>query len=306
MASRRGPEFEPVFGSRVTEGELEPRLRDRRERAESNPGGSISKLVAEVDSHRTVGDGSEPSSDRDPAIPADVLDAEARSLAAQPDLTPARGTGSPERVGTRGFRIRRRILATCAALISLAVAYLLVSLLQVWSTGRADDEGPAHAIVVMGAAQYDGRPSPQLAARLDHVVEIWPRGVAPLVVVTGGNIPGDRFTEAEASASYLIERGIPAEAIVLENTGSTSQESLSSVADLLGERSLDDVIIVTDPYHALRSKLIAEEVGLDAEVSSTDTSVVTGFESFRRHVKEAGGVAVGRIIGFDRLSELVD
>ena len=71
----------------------------------------------------------------------------------------------------------------------------------------------------MGAAQYDGEPSPQLAARLDHVVELWPQGLAPLVVVTGGNRPGDRFTEAEASAAYLIERGVPADAIVLEDAG---------------------------------------------------------------------------------------
>ena len=71
----------------------------------------------------------------------------------------------------------------------------------------------------MGAAQYDGEPSPQLAARLDHVVELWPQGVAPLVVVTGGNRPGDRFTEAQASAAYLTERGVPADAIVLEDRG---------------------------------------------------------------------------------------
>ena len=175
-----------------------------------------------------------------------------------------------------------------------------------WTTGRADADGPVDAIVVMGAAQYDGRPSPQLEARLDHVLVRWADGVAPLVVTTGGNIPGDRFTEAEASATYLIERGVPEAAIVLENGGSNSYESLEAVAVLLAERGLDEVIIVTDPYHALRSKLIAEEVGLDASVSSTDTSVVTGGDALRRHLQEAGGVAVGRVIGFDRLTSLVD
>ena len=107
----------------------------------------------------------------------------------------------------------------------------------------------------MGAAQYDGEPSPQLAARLDHVAELWPRGLAPLVVVTGGNRPGDRFTEAEASAAYLVERGVPEAAILREDQGTTSYESLRGVADVLGERGLDDVLIVTDPYHALRSRL---------------------------------------------------
>ncbi|HEU4842517.1 MAG TPA: YdcF family protein, partial [Ilumatobacteraceae bacterium] len=160
---------------------------------------------------------------------------------------------------------------------------------------------PVDAIVVMGAAQYDGEPSPQLAARLDHVVELWPQEVAPLVVVTGGNRPGDRFTEAQASAAYLEERGVPADAIVLEDQGTTSYESLQGVRRLLGERDLDDVLIVTDPYHALRSRLIAEELGLRAHVSPTPTSVVTGGEQFVRQLKEAAGVAIGRLLGFERL-----
>lgn len=333
MASTRGPDFEPAFGSRAIDSPVEPRLRDRRlrtEQSDSEPGGSISELVDSVESHRTVGDDSRPFSrpgqvagepmlasatrnespdqhrERRPAIPAEILEAEARSAEGRGDATPSHGTGNHSRVRTRWSRIRRRLMATCATAIVLGMLYFVVSLLQVWSTGRTDDEGPADAIVVMGAAQYDGRPSPQLAARLDHVLEIWPNVVAPLVVVTGGNIPGDRFTEAEASADYLTSRGIPGDAILLENTGSNSYESLTVVSAMLAAQGLDDVLIVTDPYHALRSRMIAEEVGLDATVSSTDTSVVTGFDSFQRHVKEAGGVAVGRIIGFGRLSDLVD
>jgi uncharacterized SAM-binding protein YcdF (DUF218 family) len=153
----------------------------------------------------------------------------------------------------------------------------------------------------MGAAQYDGEPSPQLAARLDHVAELWPQGLAPLVVVTGGNQPGDRFTEAEASANYLVERGVPADAIVQETTGRDTYESLQGAADLLAERGLSRVLIVTDPYHSLRSRLTAEDVGLTAYVSPTPTSVVTGGESFGRELKEAAGVAIGRLVGFDNL-----
>ncbi|MEM9514702.1 MAG: YdcF family protein [Actinomycetota bacterium] len=187
-----------------------------------------------------------------------------------------------------------------AAVVLLGAAYYALSLWQVWSTGRADEARPVDAVVVMGAAQYDGRPSPQLAARLDHVVELWPQGFADTVVVTGGKQPADRFTEAEASAAYLVERGVPEEAIVLENEGSSTIESLDGVADLLPEGS--SVLIVTDPYHALRAKLVAEDAGLDAYVSSTPTSVVTGSSSLQRHLREAGGVAVARIVGFDRLS----
>ncbi|MGA9279564.1 YdcF family protein, partial [Ilumatobacter sp.] len=211
-----------------------------------------------------------------------------------------------ERAGKRPSKLGRRIAMAVGLVLLAGVVYYGVTLAQVWSTGRADDRDPVDAIVVMGAAQYDGRPSPQLAARLDHVVEIWPDEVAPLVVVTGGKLPADRFTEAEASATYLVDRGIPESAVLLENGGSDSYESLAAVSEMLGERGLNSVVIVTDPYHALRSELIADEVGLDASVSSTDTSVVTGSESVFRHLKEAAGVAVGRIIGFDRLAELSD
>jgi len=205
----------------------------------------------------------------------------------------------PER--TRGQRNVRRALRALLLLVVAVVGYFLITLFQVWSTGRSDQAGAVDAIVVMGAAQYDGDPSPQLAARLDHVVELWPQGLAPLVVVTGGNQPGDRFTEAQASADYLAERGVPEDAIVLEDQGATSYESLQGVADLLGARGLESVLVVTDPYHSLRSRLIARDVGLTAYVSPTPTSVVTGGESFGRHLREAAGIAVGRLVGFDNL-----
>ena len=202
---------------------------------------------------------------------------------------------------SRRRRPLRWVLIGVGLVFVLLAGYYLVSLYQVWSTGRSDQARPVDAIVVLGAAQYDGDPSPQLAARLDHVVELWPQGNAPLVVVTGGNQPGDRFTEAEASANYLAERGVPADAIVQEGAGHSTYESMRAVADLLGDRGLSSVLIVTDPYHALRSRLIAEDVGLTAYVSPTPTSVVTGGESFARHLQEAAGVAVGRLVGFDRI-----
>jgi len=195
----------------------------------------------------------------------------------------------------------RRAVRVLLLLVVAVAGYFVITLFQVWSTGRADQARAVDAIVVMGAAQYDGDPSPQLAARLDHVVELWPEGLAPLVVVTGGNQPGDRFTEAQASADYLAERGVPQDAIVLEDQGRTSYESLQGVADLLAARGLDSVLVVTDPYHSLRSRLIARDVGLTAYVSATPTSVVTGGESFGRHLREAAGIAVGRLVGFDNL-----
>jgi uncharacterized SAM-binding protein YcdF (DUF218 family) len=201
-------------------------------------------------------------------------------------------------------RRRHRWLRGVVVLVLLGVGYYAVSLYQVWSTGRSDGAHRAEAIVVLGAAQYDGTPSPQLAARLDHAADLFERGLAPVVMVTGGKQPGDRFTEAESSRAYLLDLGVPDEAILLENEGRTTYGSLEHATDLLRADSIDQVVLVTDPYHALRSRLIAEEVGLAAAVSPTPGSVVTGSSSLRRHVQEAAGVAVGRIVGFDRLTDL--
>jgi uncharacterized SAM-binding protein YcdF (DUF218 family) len=182
--------------------------------------------------------------------------------------------------------------------------YGLVTLTQVWWTGRQHGAGRADAIVVMGAAQYDGRPSPQLQARLDHVVELWNLGVAPVVIVTGGNQPGDRFTEASTSAAYLRDAGVPENAILSEDTGRTSWESLQNVAEVAADHGIGSVILVSDPFHSLRIKLMAEELGLRASTSSTSTSPVRGWTAFVEHLKESGGVALGRIVGFDAVESL--
>ncbi|CAN5541404.1 hypothetical protein BH23ACT3_BH23ACT3_19300 [soil metagenome] len=198
-------------------------------------------------------------------------------------------------------RLWLRVVMAAAA---LAASYAAISVYQVWSTGRDSQARPVDAIVVLGAAQYDGRPSPQLEARLDEVVRLWPQGYASLVVVTGGKQPDDRFTAAEASARYLIDHGVPETAIVFENAGATTFESLESTAAILAERGLDRVLLVTDPFHSLRSRLIAEEVGMEAYVAPTTTSVVAGPRSAMLHLREGAGVAVGRLIGFARLSGL--
>ncbi len=128
---------------------------------------------------------------------------------------------------------------------------------------------------------------------------------AELVIVTGGNQEGDRFTEASTSAAYLVEHGVPSSVIVQEDAGSTTHDSLDRARALVDE-SVETVLVVTDPYHALRSKLTAEEVGFTAYVSPAPDTVVVGSTELRRDFAEAAGVAVGRIIGFERLSGLTD
>lgn len=200
----------------------------------------------------------------------------------------------------RRFTIDRAAVGIVLALL----LYYLVSLAQVVETGREHSAQPADAIVVLGAAQYDGRPSPQLAARLDHALTLWGDGVAPVLMVTGGKLPDDRFTEAEASRRYLVDQGVPDTAIMMENAGRTTYESLDAASALLLDSGIDDVVLVSDSFHLKRSALIAGGFGLHAEVSATPTSVVDGRDGLRRNLEEAAGVAVGRVIGFDRLSDL--
>lgn len=182
----------------------------------------------------------------------------------------------------------------------VGIGWFVVNLVQVWRTGEGDQARSVDAIVVMGAAQYDGRPSHQLAARLDHVVELWQRGVASTVVTTGSKRSGDRYTEAHASAVYLEQHGVPADAIV-EVGGATSYDSIGAAARALASRGATRVLMVSDAYHSFRIRLVAEGFGMTAYVSPTRTSPVRGWSVVRLELKEAAGVAVGRIIGFDRL-----
>jgi uncharacterized SAM-binding protein YcdF (DUF218 family) len=222
-----------------------------------------------------------------------------------PSGTPALALADPTPAGGIPIvpprRWPRRVAIGATGFVLVAVGYYLVTLYQVHSTGRSDQTRRVDAIVVMGAAQYDGRPSPQLAARLDHAADLWAAGVAEVMVVTGGKQPGDRFTEAEASANYLIELGVPAEAILQESVSHSTYASLDGVATLLHQRGLFRVLLVSDPFHSLRSRLTAQELGLVAYVSPTRTSPVQDSSATGRELQEAAGIALGRIIGFKRL-----
>ena len=197
-------------------------------------------------------------------------------------------------------------VGTISVLVLAGFVYVCLNIVQVWSVGRSNDAREVDAIVVMGVAQYDGRPSPQLQARLDHVLTLWNMGVAKLVVTTGGNQPGDRFTEARASADYLIAGGIPESSISMEDIGSTTLQSLQGVAEILHSRGLVSVEIVTDPYHALRSRLIAQDLGLSAYVSPTENSAVRGGAEKRRMINEGLGLSLAHVIGFHALDRLTN
>ncbi len=197
--------------------------------------------------------------------------------------------------------IVRWAIRIALGLLALLVLYVGVTFAQVWWASRHGDSSPASAIVVMGAAQWNGRPSPVLQARLDHAVELYEQGVAPLIVVTGGKQVGDAVTQGRSGHDYLRSVGVPEDAIKVEVDGTNSYEELSASALILQQAGVgDDVLIVTDPYHTLRVEEIAEEVGLHPHVSPTSSG-----STLRSLGRETLAVAVGRIIGYRRLASLV-
>jgi uncharacterized SAM-binding protein YcdF (DUF218 family) len=204
----------------------------------------------------------------------------------------------------RAWRVAVRVVAIGAL---LGLVYVTVTFVQVWHASRQNHHQPAAAIVVLGAAQYDGRPSPVLQARLDRAHELYQQGLAPLLVTTGAKQEGDRFTEGFAGYQYLSSLGVPDEAILIIDTGTNTWEELSAAADELQERSPRNrssparvrVLLVSDSYHSLRLEHTAREVGLDPLVAPTGPSAST-----RRLLRETVAVSIGRVVGYRRLAEL--
>jgi uncharacterized SAM-binding protein YcdF (DUF218 family) len=139
---------------------------------------------------------------------------------------------------------------------------------------RVDAPGSADAIVVLGAAQWAGRPSPVLRARLDHAAQLWRDGRAPLVVVTGGVGTGDTLSEADVGRRYLTKQGIPDSVILAEHRGRTTGQSIVSAAAILHERGANRVLLVSDPFHSLRLRILAARAGMNARTSPTRTSPI--------------------------------
>jgi uncharacterized SAM-binding protein YcdF (DUF218 family) len=153
-----------------------------------------------------------------------------------------------------------RIVAV--ALVAL-LAYPVWLGFQIWDQSLSDENRSVDAIVVLGAAQYDGEPSPIYEARLRHANYLFEEGFSDTVVVTGGKQEGDRFTEAEAGESYLIDRGVPADRILLETEGRTTLESLKAVHAMAPAQGIDTVLLVSDPMHSERIKRIAYDLGFN-------------------------------------------
>ena len=172
--------------------------------------------------------------------------------------------------------VPRSLTRDLVTLIAIAIAggafLVVVATWRILAQGDRDEARPADAIVVMGAAQYDGRPSPVFRARLDHAVELYRDGVAPVLVVTGGKQPGDRTTEAASARAYAMAHGVPADSILVEDEARTTFESIRNVAAVLRDHDLRSAVFVSDRPHMYRVLRMARDAGVAAWGSPTQTS----------------------------------
>lgn len=174
--------------------------------------------------------------------------------------------------------MKRRTLRIWGLLVSsllTAVLVWLVSTLAVWGWGELDQSTKADAIVVLGAAQYAGKPSPVLKARLDHALELWDRGMSSRLILTGGIGTGDTTSEAAVGKIYARKHGVPDSAILLEGGGRTTRESMQTVARIMESKKLRSAILVSDPFHMLRLWILAKRFGFTPYTSPTRTSPIS-------------------------------
>ncbi|HEV8563876.1 MAG TPA: YdcF family protein [Actinomycetota bacterium] len=174
-----------------------------------------------------------------------------------------------------GLVRRHPILSALGFVLLVVVALLGTTAFAVWRAAHTDDASRvdhADIILVLGAAEYGGRPSPVFEGRLDHAVLLFEQGRATKVMVLGGSRPGDSTTEAAAGREYLVAQGVPADAALAEPVGHTTLESLRAAATYMSEHGLRTAFLVSDPWHNLRIERMASDLGIEGHASATWTS----------------------------------
>ena len=163
-------------------------------------------------------------------------------------------------------RLVVRVLGAAVAAVLLLIGS---TALAIWWTARHDARPSSDAIVVLGSAQYNGVPSSIFEARLEHALDLYKEGVAPVIVTVGGKATGDKFTEAEAGRDYLAQAGVPGDALLAVPKGVDTLESMRAVSAEFTDRGWHTAVLVTDPWHAMRAERMAEDAGMEASSSPT-------------------------------------
>jgi uncharacterized SAM-binding protein YcdF (DUF218 family) len=199
--------------------------------------------------------------------------------------------------------VRSAIVLTVGVCIAL-ISYVGIVAVSVTWAGAHGDTKSVDAIVVMGAAQYDGVPSPLLESRLQHALNLWKQKQAPLIAVTGGKQAGDRFTEGDTSRRWLTDRGVPVAAIIVESVGHSTWESIKNLAPMLTAANIRSVVVVSSSWHVQRAALSLDELGFRAHSSASSDGVLSGSSEKSKLIREIAGVSLGRIIGFGTLFDI--
>jgi uncharacterized SAM-binding protein YcdF (DUF218 family) len=192
-------------------------------------------------------------------------------------------------------RTYRRLGGLALALAALGVGAVGWVYAQVTRDALRDEAQPADAIVVLGAAQYYGRPSPVLKARLDHALELYERGLAPRILVTGGHGPDARFSEAEVSREYLSSRGVPAEYITVESSGLSTMQSVAAVVEIMDRMRMRSCIVVSDDYHIHRAKRMLAENGVVVYGSPRASRSTDEWARRKRYLRESVSYLLWRV-----------
>ncbi|GAB2987042.1 YdcF family protein [Amycolatopsis acidiphila] len=171
---------------------------------------------------------------------------------------------------TRAAWVRRAVFGT------LLVVALTIggTAFRVWQIARVDDRSEADVIIVLGAAQYNGKPSPIFQARLKHAKQLYEDGVAKVIITAGGNRAGDEYTEATAGAQWLVEQGVPKASTLPVGEGRDTLGSLRAVANVVAEHGWHTAVLVSDPWHSLRARTMADDVGMEAWTSPTHSGPI--------------------------------
>jgi len=200
-----------------------------------------------------------------------------------------------------GF-VRRHPIVTLAVVLFLGTAGVFTATaVAVWRAAHTDEArrvGHADVIAVLGAAQYNGRPSPTFQGRLEQAELLYHKGFSSRVLVLGGGRPGDRTTEAQSGKDWLIAQGLPVDAVFAEPEGSTTWESLQAAAGFMRDRGLRSAFLVSDPWHNLRIRRMARDLGIVGYVSATwHSAAKSQWKRLAGYTRETFGYLAYRIVG---------
>ncbi len=192
-----------------------------------------------------------------------------------------------------GRRVFRWLVAVVLLLAIGIMVWLALAAFRVWWVAREDERSRADAIVVLGASQYDGTPSPVLEARLEHALTLYQDGVAPTIITVGGKRPADRFTEAQSGKAWLVDKGVKASDVIAVGEGRDTWTSMVAVDKLMEDQGWTSAVIVTDPWHSFRSREMARHLGIQATTSPTRIGPVVQerFTEARYIIRETGAYA---------------